>query len=303
MKQPAKPDFAAAKKSVQQAAQAIKSKLPDLPGGSKRPSPADIAAARLKVGTYLERVKKSKIGGSPEVSKVEAYLIDHVSRGGKVESLAEELANMSKAEAAKHKGAIDYAAGLAGLLRDPGKRQRFGKEVLAPAKMRRLSSQEAWDRTDAIMGRSVLRESGGRVPGWTICIGAAADVGVAIGWEGSSAIGGFRHHMACYEQSQTIAVGAYCGLSVAGQVEFSPGTPLDLPGIAVCVGVGGTIYVGIDLNFGWVPLRVEEKPPDGRLGIVWKFDGFSVGIGAGGEIELSIGFEYSEVWTLDGRVE
>ncbi|MEX2217198.1 MAG: hypothetical protein WD749_00435 [Phycisphaerales bacterium] len=298
MPRPAAPGL---KKAAREAVGHLKSRLPlpGRPGGD--PSPAELAAARVEVNGLLGRVKQSRMGGRREVALLEECLVERIARGGSFEDFAADLRRRAEAEVARHRALIDRLAGLAGALRPPGVRQRLRHEVIMPAGAGRLTGQEAWDAADAVMGRRVLREAEPAAPAWSLVLGVSAEAGAVLGVEGSRGLSGARHRNVCVVDSLTVAVGLYAGVAAAAKVSASPCAPQDLDGFAVCCGLGGTLYVGLGVGAGFVPMGII-KDPMGLPMIDWRFDGVSVAVSGGGEIQVSIGFEYSIVTNLRGQV-
>lgn len=289
------------KKAAAKAADAIKSKIP-VPGHGGPRSPLDRAAAKAEASALLANVKKSRMGRSKEVALLEEYFVELFSRGGSFEDFAEDLRKRAEKELNRHRPVLDIARSLVQDLRPPEVRRRLRMEVLGPAQRGEINSQEAWQRTDAITGRSTLKDTGSRAPQWTFTISVSADAGFVVGGEASKGLCGLRHRNACVVDSIAIAIGLYAGGSAGGKVSVSPGTPLDLTGIAVTYTLGGAFYVGIAVSIGLVPLGFTEGP-DGLPMMEWEFDGASLAISGGADIQVAIGVEFTLARSLVGKVE
>jgi hypothetical protein len=266
------------------------------PGG---PSAAAMAAARTKVAALLANVKQSRAGNSKEVELVEKYLIGLIARGGSYEDFVADMRGRARAAAEQNRHLIQKAATLARMLQDPSRRQRYRDQVLRPAQSRSISGPEAWRRTDDIMGCSVRTDSSSAPPpSWTIYPTLSVETSFLLGVQQSVGLCGMRHGMACYAQTWTVAIGAQAGVGFTAAVSFNPCTPPELAGVALSIGIGAAYGPGFDIGIGLVPTAFTEQADEVKL-TTW-FDGLSVGVTGGAEIELSVGFEVTEVYRLIG---
>ncbi|MEX2218623.1 MAG: hypothetical protein WD749_07655 [Phycisphaerales bacterium] len=302
MKPAPRPAALALKKAAGAAADKLRSRPPQppfalRPGG--KPTAADVAAARLEVESILRNVKRTRIGQSKEVAAVERYLVSLIARGGSYEDFAADMRRRAEGAVSQHRSKINKAAALARLLSPPNIRQRFVAEVVNPAQSRSISGPQAWSRTDAIVGRDV-RANGETAPppGWTIFPCAQAGVSAILGLQYAAGICGLAHGMVCWARTGSVSIGASVGVSFGAGVSLSPKPPPQLAGVALSIGVGIAYGAGFDVGVGLVP-SVLGKPDDSEeLTLATVLDGFSVAITGGGEINISIGFAFTEVFTL-----
>jgi hypothetical protein len=186
----------------------------------------------------------------------------------------------------------------------PGLSQRFGREVLLPARMRSLTASEGWNRTNAIVGFDVLRGAAEHAPGWTIGIGVGADVGYLVGLEGGVGFGGMRHQQAFFYRGGAIGVGAYVEVSGGINVTFAPGAPKDFRGLSVGMDLGGAYYAGLSVGAAIVAASLP-KLLDPKFGDLTQedLDSITVTILVGAGVELSLNLEQTIVDFLGGTSE
>jgi hypothetical protein len=198
---------------------------------------------------------------------------------------------------------MSFGADVVNRLCIPDRRRRYVREVLAPAKQRRLTSGEGWARTSEILGLDVGQRSSQMAPGWTVAFAGGADAGFFLGLEGNAGFGGLFRRKGIFYISGLIGVGAYCKASGGIEAVFARCHPLDFGGAAVGIDLGGAYYAGLTLG---VSIKAKSFPKlflpahiVGRLTLD-DLDSLSIGVPFGMGVELSYYLEGTKIFPLPG---
>ncbi len=255
--------------------------------------------------------------------KFKEYLDSLMGVGPDAQAHAEKIIARAQEELEKRRHQVSALAEVLDVFRAPEPRMRFNREVMLPARSRRLSSLDVWGLVDDIMESkatkgplwNLLRFTESKLGPVTIGLGPQAEVGAGLGFEAACGVSGLRHHRVAYFESQTIGVGTYSGATGSFGVGFSLGKPETGTSVSVGAAISAAYGASMEVSVSFKPVGVHapRKPENRHLFktgeldtevVEYEFDGLGVSFGVGTpEIGITTGVTFTKQDCLVGSAK
>lgn len=227
--------------------------------------------SQRKIDEFMKPVQHSRLAHSQAAASLRAVLEERARHGQDPQEYMRELEEKSRKEIQQHTHELRFAIDFLRTLKQGNHIPRVKEEILVPVQQRSISGSEAWNRMQDLPGYHRNRTP---LIGGTVGIGGAVGASALIGGAVCEEFIGARYLCPARYVGVEVSLGLQLGVNLDAVVEVGFVPPENFGGPYVGVGIAGAFGVGAIIQVSWAL-------PDGA------FQGFTVGLGGGAEVEVA----------------